>query len=112
MLVPDNVGRVYIYIGGVKYTFYDIEMIRILILITLCSAPSALANLATCTSDNVAAGGWLPQTIFATNDQVFAVAVRTVCHLPGCTCALVLLATIAPTGRPPLAVGYPMMISF
>ena len=57
MLVPDNVGRVYIYIGGVKYKFYDIEMIRILVLITLCSAPSALANLVTCTTADVAASG-------------------------------------------------------
>ena len=33
-------------------------MIRVLVLITLCLAPSTLANLATCTSDNVEAPGW------------------------------------------------------
>ena len=45
-------------------------MIRILVLITLCLPSFALANLATCTSDNVEAGGWLPQTICATNDHL------------------------------------------
>ena len=84
-------------------------MIRILVLITLCLAPSALANLATCTSADVTASGWLPQTTCTTNDHLFAVVVRAVCHLHGSICAPVLLATTALLGQPPLAVSCPVL---
>ena len=80
-------------------------MIRILVLITLCLPPSALANLATCTSDNVAAGGWLCHVSCTDNDYVFTVAARPAWTLRMSICALAPRATIAPLRRPQLVVS-------